>query len=156
MKGLKGSVVLVVTILSCAALASAQTPRQDSVSPRAEQKRIGFTLVKNVGKKSPTANATIFFAYYDPGRSDWQKSSRRTDARGKCSFLVPKGKGGESYTFLFATAQDALADAIRNANGGEGMAWRIPPGEQEDLELLTDGTSQSNTKGSVQMWSLGR
>jgi len=35
---------------------------------------------------------------------------------------------------------------------GKGAAWRIPPGSQQDLELLIDGRIQSNTKGSVQMW----
>ena len=119
-----------------------------------DQKAIGFTLVSDFDKKAPRSDAVIFFAYYDPEKGQWEKSSQRTDSSGRCSFMVPGGEQGESYTFLYATGQGKMDKAIKDASDGKRFAWRIPPGEQQELELLTDGERASNTKGSVQMWSI--
>jgi len=144
--------MLIVTALASATAASAEA----ATPPGAAQKTIGFTLVSDFDKKVPRANTAIFFAYYDPKKGEWQKSSQRTDSSGRCSFLVPGGEQGESYTFLYATAQDEMDKAIKKVSDGKRVAWRIPPGEQQDLELLIDGRRVSNTKGSVQMWSIRR
>jgi hypothetical protein len=154
MRRLKHTMMLIVTALGCAALVSAKPGGSRATDQEPDQKTIRFTLVDDLEEKSPKPNATIFFAFYDREKSEWQRSSQQTDSAGKCSFLVPSGDDGESYTFLFATAQDELDKAIRDASVGRRLGWRIPPGEQEDLELLTDGTSQSNTKGAVQMWGI--
>jgi hypothetical protein len=157
MRRLKQTMILILTALNCAALVSAQ-PNKSPVSavPPADQKKIVFTLVNNFAKKSPNPNGTMFLAYYDPQKKAWQKSSQRADFDGRCSFLVPNGSAGESYTFLYGTAQDKLDKLIKAVSDGKGLAWRIPPGKQESLEFLTDGTIYSNVKGNVQMWSIRR
>lgn len=152
MRRVKYAVMLIVTALASAAAASAEA----ATPPGAAQKTIRFTLVSDFDKKVPRANAAIFFAYYDPAKREWQKTSQRTDSSGRCSFLVPSGEQGESYTFLYATTQDEMDKAIEEVSDDKRLAWRIPPGEQQDLELLIDGRHQSNTKGDVQMWGIRR
>ena len=123
----------------------------------AAQKKIGFTLVSDFDKKVPKANTAIFFAYYDPKKGKWERSSLRTDSNGRCSFMVPGGEQGESYTFLYATVQDEMDKAIKEVSDDKRSGWRIPPGDQQDLELLIDdGKRVSNTRGLVQMWGIRR
>jgi hypothetical protein len=150
MQRVKYAMMLIVTALACVTGASTEA----ATPPGGGQKTIGFTLVSDFNKKAPEVNAAIFFAYYDPNKREWQKSSQRTDSRGRRSFTVPSGKQGESYTFLYAIAQDELDKAIKEVNDDKRAAWRIPPGEQAELELLIDGRNQSNTRGSVQMWGI--
>ncbi len=154
MRRLKYTMMAIVTALGCAAVVSARPGGPLPAGSQAVQIRIGFTFVGDFEKKAPKPNSTIFFAYYDLVKSEWEKSSRQTDGGGKCSFLVPRGDAGESYPFLYATAQDELDKATKDASEGARRVWRVPPGEQEDLELLTDGTHLSNTKGTIQMWRI--
>lgn len=141
---LSGLMTLMVTF---AASAEAAT------SAGSDQKTIGFTFVNNLEKKVPKADAAIFFAYWDPKKGEWEKSSKQTDSGGRCSFLVPAGEKGESYTFVYATERDQIDKAVEEVSKGKRLAWRIPPGKQQELELLVDGRLLSNTKGSIQMWS---
>jgi len=142
-----------------AASAQAATP------PVAAQKTIGVTLVNDIKKKVPIANATIFFAYYDPEKKEWQKSSQQTDSNGRCAFLVPSGAQGESYPFLSAALQDEMDKEIKEASDLEIAVMRIPPpitvgetqiGGQQGVELLIDGKTTFITAGPVQIWAIGR
>jgi hypothetical protein len=147
--------VLFVLLTFMTALASATASAAETATPSgADKKTIGITLVSDLDKKVPKANAAIFFAYYDPMMKTWQKSSQQTDTSGKCSFLLPAGEGGESYAFLYATSQDALDNGIKGVTDGKLLMWRIPPGDQQEIEILIGGNRASNTKGSLQLWSI--
>ncbi|MGB8293996.1 MAG: hypothetical protein WCG85_01070 [Polyangia bacterium] len=120
------------------------------------QKTIRFTFVKDIEilrKRVPRGKKTIFFAYFDPIKVQWRWSTKKTDSRGSCSFQVPGGDRGESYAFLYGTDKGDMEYATEEAGNGKRFAWRIPPGEQQDLELLIDGQRARNTKGTIQVTS---
>jgi len=131
--------MLVVTGLASVTTASAK----EVMPPGAAQKTIGLTLVIDFDSKVPRANTAIFFAYYDPKKGEWQKSSQRTDSSGRCSFLVPASDQGGSYPFLYATAQDKMDKAIKEMSDGERRALRIPPEELRDPEIIIDEMSEA-------------
>jgi hypothetical protein len=142
-----------LTMLVVSAMAFAAAPPNGNA-----QKVIGITLVNKVGRKPsvPRPNAAVFLAYYDPVKREWHKSSKQTDANGRCSFLVPSGEEGESYPFLYAVTQSEMDAAVKEASEHRRLVWRIPPGEQQDLELMIDGKQASNTSGSMQLWQVPR
>ena len=138
-------------------------PVQTVAPPAVAQKTIGVTLVNDVEKKVPIANATIFFAYYNPEKKEWQKSSQQSDSSGRAVFPVPGGAEGESYPFLAAASQDKLDKDIGEISALRLTIMRIPPaitvgdkkiGGQQSVELLIDGKTAFIAAGPIQIWDL--
>jgi len=140
--------MLVVTGLASATTASAK----EVMPPGATQKTVGFTLVVDFDRKFPKANTAFFFAYYDPEKGEWQKSSQRTDSSGRCSFLVPTDDQREgSYPFLYATEQDEMDKAIKEMSDGNRFALRIGSKELKDPEIIIDEMGKAYlAKGSLE------